>query len=94
MIAVKDLVLAGICLLDFGILLAAENCKRIKVAKRAVWMDGQTHRALRDACGAIVLALWANSGPIHFPSLSERVLETRFGRIRSVFPSFQMTVPD
>lgn len=61
--------------------------KKTQTPKRKLWLDQRTHRNLRDSCGAIVLAVHGADGPVAWYVLTERILEMRFGRIRSSFAS-------
>lgn len=84
----------GLCLLDLGSLLASQSAKERRQAKLTLWLDQRTHRSLRDSCGAIILAVYGADGPVAWSSLTERVLECRFGRIRSSFASGNLSCAD
>lgn len=74
--------------------MASETCVQKKMKKHQCWLDVRTHRALRDLCGAVILACWSCESPALWHRLTERNLEKRFGRLRSSFPNSRMSVPD
>ena len=84
----------GLFLLDLGSLVATLEATNLNVKKRQVWLDKKTHRSLRDAAGGIVLAAWSADGPVSWPNLTERHLEKRFGRVRSMFSNSRMSCGD
>ncbi|CAK9110511.1 unnamed protein product [Durusdinium trenchii] len=66
-----------------------------KYPSTQVWLDGTTHRNLKDALGSVILILWSQDvPPLWWHRLTERNLEKRFGRCRQFFPNSQMSVGD
>lgn len=77
------------CWFDVCVLTCAQ------VTKTQVWLDGTTHRNLKDALGSVILILWSQDvPPLWWHRLTERNLEKRFGRCRQFFPNSQMSVGD
>lgn len=84
----------GLFLLDFGSLVASLEATELNMKKCQTWMDQRTHRGLRDAAGAIASACFTVQEHIFWPSVTERHLEKRFGRLRSMFPTSKMSSHD
>ena len=61
---------------------------------REFWLDPQPASTLRDICGSIICLCWAGHTPLLFPRLTERLLEFRFGRVRSCFGNAQLSIGD
>ena len=62
--------------------------------KKSCWIDQRTHKGLRDAAAAIAMACLTVQSSICWKSLTERNLEARFGRVRSMFPNFKLSAAD
>ncbi|CAJ1354521.1 unnamed protein product [Effrenium voratum] len=86
--------LSGICLLDFGEIMAKDLAKELGVPKKQLWLDSRTHHTLRDLCASVVLAAYGVHGSVMWPRLTEITLEKRFGRLRNQFCTGQMTAAD
>lgn len=74
--------------------MASKTAKRLGLPVGAVWMDSRNHRGLKDLCGASICALWGCEESISWPSLTERRLEQRFGRVRTCMPNNCLTASD
>ena len=68
------------------------QCWSRGVHLRTVWLNARSHRNLKDLAGAVIKAVYAAGDRVDWPSITERVLEKRFGRIRTSFPSSEMGV--
>ena len=71
-----------------------ETASKLGLKRKNCWIDKRTHLSLRDLCAASVVGAFACPGPIAWEQLTELKIETRFGRLRSSFPSSKMTTPD
>ena len=81
-------------MLNLGLMMASDLAKRTGQSLRQVWLDARTHTSLRDLAGAIIIVLWSCDSPVSWSSLTERLLEKRFGRVRCHFPNCVMSVSD
>lgn len=81
-------------LLDLGLIMASHTASKTGQQRKNLWLDLRTHRSLRDMAGAALLAAWGNPAAVSWSKLSERVLEKRFGRVRSSFPNSRMSTSD
>lgn len=81
-------------MLNLGLLMASDLAKRTGQSLRQLWIDARTHTSLKDLAGAIIIVLWSCESPVSWSSLTERLLEKRFGRVRTSFPNCCMTVSD
>ena len=81
-------------MLNLGLMMASDLAKRTGQSLRSVWLDTRTYTSLKDLAGAIIIVLWSCTSPVAWSSLTERHLEKRFGRVRSHFPNYLMTVSD
>eukprot|EP00435_Cladocopium_sp_Y103_P015076 s3656_g3.t1 len=86
--------LVRLCLLNLGVMMASATGKQLGLPTRAVWLDTRTHRGLKDLCGAAICGLWGCQESISWPSLTERRLEQRFGRVRTCMPNNCLTASD
>lgn len=85
---------SGLFLLDLGSLVASLEAIEQNLKKKQCWLDRRTHRQLRDAAGALAMACKTVEGPVFWGAMSERHLEKRFGRLRSMFPTSKMSCAD
>lgn len=74
--------------------MAGDTAKKTGMPLKSLWIDGRTHKALADLCGSVILACWGCEQEVWWPSLSERHLEKRFGRLRVMFSNSAMTSSD
>lgn len=81
-------------MLDMGSIFAEHLAKERGGQRRHFWLDPKTVSTLRDTCASVIMSVWKNDAPIVYPKLSERYLESRFGRIRTSFGNSQMGVSD
>ena len=84
----------GLCLLEFGEMMAADMAKRRGIKKKSLWIDARTARTLKDICGSVITICFAGAAPIFWQRLTERRLEQRFGRIRTSFGNCQLSISD
>ena len=85
---------SGLFLLDLSSLVASLEACELGMKKHQCWLDKRTHQQLRDSCGAIAVACKTVEGPVSWGALTERHLEKRFGRVRSMFPNSKMSASD
>ena len=76
--------------MEFGELMAAQCAKDKGLKARECWIDKTTANTVKDLCGAVVCACYSSDVSVQWPRLTERKLETRFGRIRSAFGNAQV----
>lgn len=86
----------GLLLLDFGFVMAKERAARSGRKLRDVWLDNRPARCMRNMACAVICYCYSSSSllPLVYQRLTELELEKRFGRIRSCYPSAQMSVGD
>lgn len=81
-------------LLDVGLVMAKAMAAKLGLKRKAVWLDNRTHSTLRDLSGGMLISSWGCPSEVVFSRLSERNIETRFGRLRSQFENSKMSVGD
>ena len=86
--------LAGLFLLDLGSLVASLSAAQLGRKKHQVWLDKKTHRSLRDAAGAAIMCSYTADAAVSWPTLTERHLEKRFGRVRNMYSNCKMSISD
>ena len=74
--------------------MAKAMAAKLGLKRKAVWLDNRTHSTLRDLCGGMLISSWGCPSEVVFSRLSERNIETRFGRLRSQFENSKMSVGD
>lgn len=84
----------GIALLDFGLLMAKDLSMRRGMKVKEVWMDPKPAKTMRLIACSVICCLWGSDTPQEWPRITERVLEKRFGRLRSSFSNAAMSVSD
>ena len=84
----------GMLMLDLGEMVAHDLAKKRGCKKRQIWLDSRTALTLKDICGSVLCCAYAGKTPLHWPKITERKLECRFGRIRSSFCTGQVTIAD
>ena len=62
--------------------------------KQMFWIDAKTSKTLKDICGSVLTIAFSSTSPLFWQQLSERKLETRFGRLRSSFSNSVMSMAD
>ena len=81
-------------MLDFGLVLARDLAQRRGCKVRDLWMDMRTARTMRQLGTSVVGSIWSADAPVAYEMLTERRLETRFGRIRACYDNAQMSIAD
>ena len=74
--------------------MAWELAGQLGLPRKRCWLDKRTHTSLRDMAATALLSAWACPSAIAPHRLTERSIECRFGRLRSMFPNSKMAVPD
>ena len=77
-----------------GAVIAQHFGNKRGVKKHHVWLDATTHKTLKDICGATITIAAAGSAPLKWQQVTERKLESRFGRLRSMFGTSVMSMAD
>jgi hypothetical protein len=85
---------SGLLMLDMGAAMAQHVAAKTGTKKQRIWLDAKTVKTLKDICGSVLTIAVANTAPLFWEQLTERKLETRFGRLRSSFSNSVMSVAD
>ena len=82
-------------MLQFGELMARERATSTGCKLRDVWIDSRPAKNMKQIACSVITICWASGkSPVCFQRLTERILEPRFGRLRSYYANASMSAGD